>query len=337
MALRDFSRRIAVKFLAAASHSRSMHPRRRRLLFAFLALAAVRPAAAQNPDQLIATDAGISRRDMITATTGLDFSPEPGYAPPSPADQDLGEQRLLVPDSRYKSLTLFANASEFYTSNAALTNGQGQGDWFTALQFGAAWVPRIAGNLYGEVSALQQLYRYADLTGLSFNSLDVGGGLIYVFRELSDLSVFARYNYNLLTDASSSNSIFYQQTIRLGLQKPFVFSRAHSATVALNTDLNLDGWPDYSLRNRFALLAGYQANLTRRIQANLFYQIAYMPFLETDRRDWNQILSAGLAYNLTPWFSVNASVSASFNDSSDDFFTYSVLNTGAGVSAVVRF
>ncbi|MFZ9931721.1 MAG: hypothetical protein ACO3J2_06875 [Chthoniobacterales bacterium] len=314
-----------------------MTPSLRCLLLAALGAALADAALAQTPAQVVATDAGVARRDMVTASTGLGFSPEPDYAPPSPADDDLGEQRLLVPDARYKSLTLFANASEFYTSNAALTNGAGQGDWFSALQFGAAWVPRISGSLYGEVTALQQLYRYADLSGLSFNSLDIGGGLLYVFRDLGDLSAFARYNYNLLTDASASTSLFYQQTIRLGLQKPFVFSRAHSATVAFNTDLNLNGWPDYSLRNRFALLAGYQANLTRRLQASLFYQIAYMPFIEYGRRDWNQILSAGLAYNFTPWFSVNASLAASFNDSNDDFFTYSVLNTGAGVSAVVKF
>lgn len=302
-----------------------------------LLLAAIAPLRAQSSQSITTTDTDVARRDMVTALTGQAFAPEPGYAPPSPADDDLGEQRLLVPDSRYKSLTLFANASEFYTTNAELTNGGVQGDWFTALQFGATWLPRIAGNLYGEVSALQQLYRYADLSGLSFNSLDLGAGLIYVFRDFGDLSAFARYNYNLLTNASASESIFYQQTIRMGLQKPFVFSRAHSATVAFNADLNLDGWPDYALRNRFALLAGYQANLTRRLQANLFYQIAYFPFLDTDRRDWNQILSAGLAYNLTPWFSVNASVSASFNDSSDNFYTYDVLNTGAGVSAMVKF
>jgi len=309
----------------------------RCLLVATALLLADMTATAQSPAAVVSTDADVARRDMVTALTGQAFAPEPGYAPPSPADDDLGEQRLLVPDSRYKSLTLFANASEFYTSNAALTNGGAQGDWFTALQFGGTWLPRIKGSLYGEVSAVQQLYRYADFSGLSFNSLDVGGGLIYVFRDLGDLSAFARYNYNLLTDASSSNSIFYQQTIRLGLQKPFVFSRAHSATVAVNTDLNLDGWPDYALRNRFALLAGYQVNLTRKLQANLFYQIAYFPFLDTDRRDWNQIMSAGLAYNFAPWFSINASVSASFNDSNENFYTYNVLNTGAGVSAVIKF
>jgi len=312
-------------------------PASRNLLTVLLAIAAVTQLAAQTRSEPVSTDADVSRRDMLNVLTGQAFAPEPGYAPPSPADQDLGEQRLLLPDSRYKSLTLFANASEFYTSNASLTNGGAQGDWFTALQFGAVWMPRIAGNLYGEVSALQQLYRYADLSSLSFNSLDLGGGLVYIFRDLGDLSAFARYNYNLLTDASSSNSIFYQQTVRLGLQKPFVFSRAHSATVALNADLNLDGWPDYSLRNRFALLAGYQANLTRRLQASMFYQIAYLPFLDNSRQDWNQILSAGLAYNLTPWFSVNASVSASFNDSNESFYSYSVLNTGAGVSALLKF
>ena len=293
-------------------------------------------AAAQSPAN-ISTDTDVARRNMVTAMTGQAFAPEPGYAPPSPSDEDLGEQRLLVPDARYKSLTLFANASEFYTGNAALTNGGAQGDWFTALQFGGSWVPRIKGSLFGEVSVLQQLYRYAEFSNLSFNSLDVGGGLIYAFRDLGDLSAFARYNYNLLTDASASNSIFYQQTIRLGLQKPFVFSRAQSATVGLQTDLNLDGWPDYALRNRFALLLGYQANLTRKLQASLFYQLAYFPFLDVDRRDWNQILGAGLAYNFAPWFSVNASVSASFNDSNENFYTYNVLNTGAGVSAVLRF
>lgn len=311
--------------------------RTRSILTAFALALPSWSALAQSPANIVSTDADVARRDMMTALTGQAFAPEPSFAPPSPADNDLGEQRLLIPDQRYKSFTLFANASEFYTSNAALTNGGEQGDWFTALQFGGSWVPRIAGSLYGEVSALQQLYRYADFSNLSFNSLDIGGGLIYVLRDFGDLSAFARYNYNLLTDASSSNSIFYQQTIRLGLQKPFVFSRAHSATVGFQTDLNLDGWPDYALRNRFALLAGYQVNLTRSLQANAFYQIAYFPFLDADRRDWNQILSLGLAYSLTPWFSVNASVSASFNDSNESFYTYEVLNTGAGVSAVIRF
>lgn len=284
-----------------------------------------------------AVNTDVERSDMMTTLTTQLAGPATGTIPASPADADLGDQRILVPDDRYKAFTLFSNVSEFYTTNAALTNGGEQADWFTAMQFGAAWVPRISGNLFGEATALQQLFRYANLSGLSFNSLDLGAGLIYVVRELDDLSVFARYNYNFLSNSSSDGSLFYQQTIRLGLNKPFVFSRAHSATVGLVADLNLDGWPGYALRNRFALLTGYQVNLTRLLQANLFYQIGYFPFAQTARRDWNQLVSLGFTLNINPRFSINTSVSGGFNSSNDALYTYSVLNTGVGVSANYKF
>lgn len=299
----------------------------------------VTTASAQSevPVQMSATDADVARRDMMGTITSQLFANDPDYAPPSPADQDLGEQRLLVPNERYKAFTLFSNVSEFYTSNAGLTNGGTQSDWFTAMQFGGSWVPRISGSLYGEATALEQLYRYATYNGYSFNSLDLGAGLIYVFRQLDDLSAFARYNYNFLSNAGSDQSLFYQQTIRLGLNKPFVFSRAHMATLGLASDINLNGYPSYAVRNRFALLAGYQVNLTRRLQANLFYQLAYFPFVETERRDWNQVLSFGLAWIFSPRFSVGTSVSSSFNNSNQNYYNYSVLNTGAGVSANYKF
>jgi len=289
-------------------------------------------AIAQTP---VNTD--VERSDMMTTLANQLTGPATGTIPGSPADPDLGDQRILVPDDRYKAFTLFSNISEFYTTNAALSNGNEQSDWFTAMQFGAAWVPRITGNLFGEATAMQQLFRYANLSGLSFNSLDLGAGLIYVVRELDDLSIFARYNYNLLTNASSDSSTFYQQTIRLGLNKPFVFSRAHSANVGLVADINLDGWPGYALRNRFALLTGYTVNLTRLLQANLFYQIGYFPFVESSRQDLNQLVSFALSLNLSPRFSINTSVSGGFNSSTESFYSYSVLNTGVGVSANYKF
>ena len=279
----------------------------------------------------------VERSDMMTSLTAELRSPATGTIPSSPGDADLGDQQILTPDDRYKAFTLFSNVSEFYTTNAALSNGNEQADWLTAAQFGAAWVPRISGNLFGEATAMQQLFRYANLSGLSFNSLDLGGGLIYVVRELDDLSFFARYNYNLLTNAASDSSTFYQQTMRLGLNKPFVFSRAHSANVGLVADLNLDGWPRYALRNRFALLGSYTANLSRLLQANIFYQIGYFPFVESSRQDLNQLVSLGFTVNINPRFSINASVSGGFNSSTESVYSYTVLNTGAGISANFTF
>lgn len=299
------------------------------------ALLLVLAAVAGRAQEPVNTD--VERGDMMTRLTAQLAAPSTGTVPRSPADGDLGEQSVLLPDDRYKAFTLFSNVSEFYTTNAGLTNGSEQADWFTAMQFGAAWVPRITGNLFAEATALQQLFRYANLSGLSFNSLDLGAGLIYALPELDNLSLFARYNYNFLSNSSSDSSLFYQQTIRLGLNKPFVFSRAHSAAVGLVADLNLDGWPGYALRNRFALLTSYQVDLTRLLQANLFYQIGYFPFAQTARRDWNQLVSLAFTLNLSPRFSINTSVSGGFNSSNDAFYTYSVLNTGVGVSANYKF
>ena len=307
----------------------------RAALAAILVATSIPALQAQDPPRTVSSDQ--QRSDMMGAITGQLFSTDPNFAPPSPADNDLGEQRLLFKRDDYKAFTLFANASEFFTSNAALSHNNPRSDWFTAVQFGASYVPHITGGLYGEITAMQQLYRYADYSGLNFNSLDLGAGLIYVFSDLEGLSVFTRYNYNLLTDAEADSSLLYQQTIRMGVNKPFIFSRAHSATVGLAADINLDGWPDYALRNRFAALAGYQVNLTRLLQANLFYQLAYFPYLDTGRRDWNQILSASLVFNISPRFSISASVSGSFNDSNEKFYEYSVLNTGGGLSANYKF
>ena len=78
------------------------HPTKFAVLSGLLGLAFLAaPAAAQTRTQ-VATNADVARRDMVGAITGQAFAVEPGagYAPSSPADPDLGEQRLLIPDQR---------------------------------------------------------------------------------------------------------------------------------------------------------------------------------------------------------------------------------------------
>jgi hypothetical protein len=302
------------------------------LLFSGLLLAT---SAAQTPPSTVTTD--VERSDMMGTITRQLTVPDPGQVIASPADDDLGVQRILMRRDEYRPFTLFSSVNEFFTTNAALSNSNPQSDWFTTVLFGASYMPRISGGLFAEFTAVQQLFRYANYGGLNFNSLDLGAGLVYVFRELEGLSVYTRYNYNLLTPGSADSSLFYQQTIRAGLNKPFIFSRAHSLNVGLAADINVDGWPDYALRHRFAFLTGYQLNVTRILQANLFYQLAYFPYVDVGRRDWNQIVSLALVLNLTQRFNVSASVSGGFNESNIGFFEYSVLNAGVGLAANYKF
>lgn len=310
---------------------------RYKLIPLFLVPFLISPLQGQQPAERVVTDADIARRDMTGVGLIERAAADPAFAMPSPGDTDLGEQLILTRRERYRSLTIFGNVTEYFTTNAFLTRSNPRSDWFTAMQVGATWQPHLGGGLFGEGTARQQLFRYARFSELSFNSLDVGGGLIYVMPGLGDLSLYGRYNYNLLTNASANRALFHEQTLQFGLQKPIVFSRAHFAFVGFASDIVLEGDPGFALRDRFALYAGYQLNITRFLEAGLFYQIGYLPFRENNRHDWNQILSAGLAWRIIGDFSVNAMVSAAFNHSNDEFFDYSVLNVGAGVSGMLRF
>jgi hypothetical protein len=260
-----------------------------------------------------------------------------GFADPSPGDSDLGEQLLLTPRQRYKAFYFYGGATQFFTSDATLVEDTFGADWFTMLQAGLNWTPHIGGNLYGEAFVRQDLFRYARYPELNFNSTNLGAGLIYVIRQLGDLSVYGRYGYTFLTNASASNRIFDEQFLKFGFQKPFPISRAHTLWVGGSAAINLAGSPSFALRDQFAAYASYQLSLSRRLSFNAFYQAAYFPFREGGRADWNQIVSGSLSYQVWEWFTLSTMVSGAFNSSNDTFYDYSVLNVGFGLNAAIQF
>jgi hypothetical protein len=258
------------------------------------------------------------------------------FAAPSPGDDDLGEQQLLTARERYRSFTIYGGVSEFFTTDASLVDdGIGQ-DWFTLMQAGANWMPYLGSNLYGTLSVRQDLFRYARYSSLSFNNTSLGGGLVYVFRQLGDLSASAKYNFHLLSNASASSQLYHDQNLTFSLQKPFVISRAQLAYTGITTQIVLEGTPGTALRDQFLWFIGYEAKLTRHLTASAFYQMGYLPFRENRRADWNQIVSVGLSYNILEWLALNASISGSFNSSNDSFYDYSVLTLGAGVTIAIK-
>jgi len=309
------------------------------ILMAFGALALVFPdfAEGQTTTEEGSVSSRVERMDVMNRISDSALSTQAAFATPSPGDEDLGEQLLLTDTRGYRSLTLYGSATEYYTTNASLVDDHLGSDWFTLLQAGLLWVPHLGGNFYGELSARQDLFRYARHSELSFNSTNLGAGLTYVFRQLGDLSLAGRYGFNLLTDASSSSQIYREQFLKFSLQKPFVLSRAHFLFTGISAQLVLEGTPDFALRDQFLWFAGYQANLTRSLSLNTYFQLGYMPFREGGRSDWNQILSGAITWNAWRWFSVSALVSASFNSSNESFYNYSVLNLGGGINGSIQF
>jgi len=283
------------------------------------------------------TNANVGTSDVMNRVTAATLSSQSAFAPTSPGDSDLGEQLILTRSERYRSLTVFGDAYEYFTTNAFLTRTAPQSDFFTLLQAGAIWMPHLTGNLYGEATVREQLYRYARFSELNFNSLDVGGGLIYVIRQLGDLSVFGRYNFNLITNSSVNADLYHDQTLKFGLQKPFLLSRAHFVYTGISAEVVLEGEPDYALREKIGGYLGYQISLTRSLKANVFYQLFYLPYRQNGRADWNHLLSTSLTWDVLPGFSVNAVVSGIFNESNESFYQYNALNLGAGLTGQLKF
>jgi hypothetical protein len=282
-------------------------------------------------------EADFQRASLMDRLSNTIPSSTVGFAEPSPGDSDLGEQLLLTPRQRYQAFYLYGGVSEFYTSNATLVGDDFGSDWFTMIQAGLNYTPHLTGNLYGEAFVRQDIFRYARYPELNFNSTNLGAGLIYVIRQLGDLSVYGRYGYTFLTNATASNSIYDEQYFKFGLQKPWQINRAQIIWTGLNATIPIAGSPGFALRDQFVGYLNYQVGLTRSLTANAFYQIGYFPFRENQRADWNQIVSGSLTWQAWKWFSASATVSGAFNSSNESFYNYSVLNVGLGVNAAIQF
>lgn len=285
----------------------------------------------------VRVDSEVARADLMGRMGQMRTTMQESFAEPSPGDEDLGEQYLLTDAERYRPLSLYGNISEFFTSDASLVKDGIGSDWFTLMQVGINYQPHLGGGVYGDLSFQQNLYRYARYSELSFNATNLGAGLSYVIPQLGDLTLFGRYGFTFLTNASATTQTYHEQFLSFGLQKPFRLTRSQFLFTGLSSQIVLEGSPGFALRDQFYWYAGYQAQITSKLTGSAFYQIGYIPFRENGRADWNQILSGALSYSLLEYFSVSTSISAAFNSSNEPFFDYSVLNLGAGVTGTIRF
>ncbi|MEO6053261.1 MAG: hypothetical protein ABIP97_04545 [Chthoniobacterales bacterium] len=316
---------------------KTVHSLRLFFVIGLLVFAATLHAQDASAQQRVAREESTRRSVIDQASAYLLANSASSYAPSSPGDSDLGEQLMLTRRERYRAFQIYADFNEYWTNNAGLTQNNPVSDWLMAPQFGLNYTPQIASNLYGEFTVREQLFRYASNTQLDFNSTDTGAGLIYVVRQLGDLSVFGRYHFTLLTDPGMGSSTYNQQTLKFGVQKPFVLSRAHMIYVGSSAEINLAGSPGYALKNTFDFFTGYQAALTRNINASLYYRISLFNYTQGGRDDLNQNASFGLSWVITDWFSINSVASFGFNSSNTENNNYWVFMVGSGVSAQFKF
>ncbi len=259
------------------------------------------------------------------------------FAPASSGDPDIGEQVLLQPADSYQAFSAWTNWNYFWTSNPDLLDDTAGSDGLLTGSVGGSWLPYLGHNLFAEFSVEQSIFRYATRTDLDFDALSLTAGLVYVIRDLDDLTLFTNYGYDLLTDQRWDGEIFHSHEIVAGVRKVFSISRGQRVYSSLSADFVIGGQPDYALRHDFVWLNGYQANLTRNLKLDLYYQISAQAYTEVDRADLNQLIGGGLTLGITRWLSVQTTATLGINDSTEEFYDYFSANIGGGIGVLVNF
>ena len=257
-------------------------------------------------------------------------------APPSPGDEDLGEQFVLKQQEKPTPFICFADLSGNYTDNAALQPHNGTKDTFFLAEVGANWLHPVAQNLALNVGVRQQLFRYDSSSYLDFEALNLSAGAIYALPDLGGIVLTAGYNYDRMVDRHW-DEFFTNHMLGIGVGKTWSLSRAHSISAGYNSDFSFATDPSSQRRNYHTLSGSYNVDLTRYLSATAAYKLTLIDYPPIGRLDVNNMLILGFAYKVTPWCNAGVMGSYIFNNSDRSEFDYQVGNVSVTLGVNGRF
>ncbi len=262
------------------------------------------------------------------------------FAPSTSGDADLGEQLVLMPQDGYRPFSFRLTQSVFWTDNAGLADLDvftGLEDVYSTTDLRFSYLPQIAGNTYGEISAGYAFYRYLDHSVLDFDRLEASAGLIHAFRDLNDLSAWLRYNHTRLLTARDHDELFTDHSIELGLYYPIPLGARHLVFGSYSSEFSLDGNPSRASRHEHGLTAGYRYSATDRLEFAGHYRFYLFDYLEGGRTDLLHSAGLSLTARVTDRIDIVASANYSLNDSNLAGFDYEVGDYGASLSLKLEF
>lgn len=260
-----------------------------------------------------------------------------GHAVSTPNDADLGEQDILKRSEEYQPFTASVALPFYWTSNVALVKNGAQSDFLLAPSAAISYAPRLTNQLYGFVSASEQLFYYDRFSGLNFGDFNVQGGLIYSLPELHNLVLRGQFIYDRLTDKNSFESFFSNYSIFVNAEMPFRIDRAQQLALGVDANISVTADPEPPRRNDYEFYLGYTANISRSFSVNTVGRMVMRTYQITDRIDVSEILAVSANYNVTR--NLTASVIGTFvaNQSTESAFDYQVGNGGGLVSLSFKF
>ncbi len=269
----------------------------------------------------------------------LDIDQEKRFAPASPADSDLGDQLILKRYDNSAPVRFDLSTQLFWTDNTASTNSQEEDGIIWQSRLRASWQPRIGNNLFLNLAASQDVYRYDSPGSLDFERTDLRAGLIKTAPDFFDILFFARYEYTRVTSGSLSDGIYGAHRIRAGAHKMFLSTAKHSAYVALDAAHNLNATPGLLERNEYSAHLGYTYQITDKLRAALYYHFAYYDYGTGGREDYNHVIGTELYWQVSRSTRLHASLTYVQNDSNlpAGAADYDSIQGGLGIGFTTRF
>jgi hypothetical protein len=250
--------------------------------------------------------------------------------------ESFGIQQILREETKLRYFRIVAEVSAFATNNVALTRTDERRDSFLLATLSLEYRRPLLRGFLLDAALRFSAFRYNRFSQLDFNSVDAGIGLGYHTLKLGGLDFALRYNFNELISAPSGDSFFTNHTITWAVQKAFEFSQAHYAYLGASAQAGFAD-PTEAERAEFAAFAGYHAQITRSLEADLLYRYGFYPYSEGGREDHNQTVSVALRYRFTEWASVFASGFVAWNRSNQKVFDYDAANGGVGLTLSLQF
>ena len=254
----------------------------------------------------------------------------------SAADLDVGEQWMLRPNLPANPFTGHASISLFYTSNVALSRTAELGDAFAVADVGVGYNRAIAPDWAIAINLQQSFFRYDRYTDFDFESSNAHVALSHQARQLGNVVFSLQYSFNRLTSGSADDQIYLGNTVALAASKVVQISSADS--IDFNTSLGYTlADPDDLERAEFRFAVGYNVKFARNFTVSAVTRLELYDYTHEAREDFLQTIALGARWDVTDWMFISASVSAANNVSTQRVFEYGAINTGATLTAHIRF
>jgi hypothetical protein len=270
-----------------------------------------------------------------TTADGL-MLPQDNASPEDKAsDGDLGEQWVMKHNERLTPLSFFSDVSLFHTTNVALVHDGGVGDSFFVADIGVNYSRPIKGPWAFTIGLSESFFRYDKYSEFDFDSFSAGAGVNVQVPKLWNINFGLQYGYSHLSHEITTGELFSGHSISLGATKAVKFSSADFLSFGIAGGFSLTE-PSSLQHGDVALFATYNLSLSRWCSVAATARETFFGYAN-GRDDFGHSLTLNVHCLVNRWFSVNASGSGTWNQSSEPAFDYKVFNLGMTISGNIQF